>query len=48
MEDGVLESKGERLLDVVMAFDLAIYNTFFKKKEREYMTHKTGDTGKVK
>lgn len=48
MEDGVLESEGERVLDVVMAFDLAIYNTFFKKKERKYMTDKTGDTGIVK
>ncbi|XP_047484149.1 uncharacterized protein LOC125035880 [Penaeus chinensis] len=40
---GERNGEGERVLDVAMAFDLAICNTIFKKREREYMNFKSGD-----
>ena len=39
---GERNQEGERVVDLALSFDLAICNTFFKKKVSQYMTYKSG------
>ena len=40
---GERNEEGEQIIDFSMAFGLAIVNTFFKKKEAQMLTYKSGD-----
>ena len=39
---GQPNTDGERVVDFAVSFDLAIANTFFKKREEHYITYKSG------
>ncbi|XP_066964196.1 craniofacial development protein 2-like [Macrobrachium rosenbergii] len=34
--------EGERVVDCAVSFDLAVVNTWFEKKENQYITYKSG------
>jgi len=34
---------GERVLDFSLSYDLAVINTYFRKREEHYITYKSGD-----
>ena len=38
---GEKNAEGERVMGFAMAFDLAICNTFFKTKDRQFVTYKS-------
>ena len=40
---GERNEEGEQIVDFAMAFDLAIANTFFQKKESQMFTYKSGN-----
>ena len=39
---GRANAEGRRVLDFVVSFDLAIANTFFRKREEHYITYMSG------
>ena len=40
---GRANAEGQRVLDFAVSFDLAIANTFFRKREEHYITYKSGE-----
>ena len=40
--DGKMQKDEARVLDFAVSFDLAIANTFFRKREEHYITYKSG------
>ena len=44
---GDRNDEGGEIVDTAMAFDLAIFNTFFEKKVNQFVTYKV-EEGKVR